>query len=414
MADQFVLQQSIEDNQHDFLFTKKQWIATTDSNSGNYNQGQVIFDLSNIANSGQYINFLESYIHIPLVHSVQFTGDTNAAYLLKSELMYKNNLMASLKNGSYQIIHSLNVKLGNNEIVSIVPFQNLKINYDILTKWSDEDVKKCGPSLHFAKETGDTASFSVGIGSNNNKVHGANADRTLLYSKYVPDTVYGCLGNQVNTGRLERMLRTNVAFDDAQISPYMTFAKAQLHGKDCCEIKTTTPATLTNPGVNVLNFYINATIKLTDIHDYFNNCPLMKNGWYQLVFNMNVNSVVSYYLNGTGGTSVYSVTGATPTIPFQLSQGLGAINQATSGTVKSSLTICKPTEAFTTGSTNVFTSCKLYACLMTFAPAKEIEYLQNPVRNIKFMDTFCQNGGNLSGVAPEGNIQVSLSGQYVF
>ena len=125
MADQFVLQQSIEDNQHDFLFTKKQWIATTDSNSGNYNQGQVIFDLSNIANSGQYINFLESYIHIPLVHSVQFTGDTNAAYLLKSELMYKNNLMASLKNGSYQIIHSLNVKLGNNEIVSIVPFQNL-------------------------------------------------------------------------------------------------------------------------------------------------------------------------------------------------------------------------------------------------------------------------------------------------
>jgi hypothetical protein len=49
---------------------------------------------------------------------------------------------------------------------------------------------------------------------------------------------------------------------------------------------------------------------------------------------------------------------------------------------------------------------------MTFAPAKEIEYLQNPVRNIKFMDTFCQNGGNLSNIAPDANIQVSLSGQF--
>ena len=60
MADQFVLDQSTEDIQKEFIFTQKKYVMTTDSNNTNYSQNQVIMDLANLANSGSYINFLQS------------------------------------------------------------------------------------------------------------------------------------------------------------------------------------------------------------------------------------------------------------------------------------------------------------------------------------------------------------------
>ena len=417
MSDQYVLKSSIEDNNQEFLFTKKNFVFQPDSNAGSYSNNQIIFNLDNIANTSQYINFLESYVVIPLVFSTEFSSNTNNTYLLNTTDTYKANLLASLKNSNYQLIHSLNLKLANNEVLSIVPYQNLKINYEIVSKWSQEDVSKCGSSIHFTKETGDTASFSASIGSVNNKVHGfgtiANS-KLPSYSKTLLDSTTGCAGNQVNMGRIERMLQTNVAFDDPEISGFNSLANAKQHGKDCAQLVSTTAAGAAAKGVQCLNIYINAILKLSDLHDYFAQCPLMKNGYYQLVLNLNTNAVVSYNVGADGAVSNYAVSSATPTIPFQISQLSTGWNQTNnSGFVKSTMSIAKGTTAFATGNAeSELKACRFYACLMSFTAENESRYLSSPVRSVKFQDVFTQQGGVLTNVDPGSSIQVPISGSF--
>ena len=421
MADQFVLDQSTEDIQKEFIFTQKKYVMTTDSNNTNYSQNQVIMDLANLANSGSYINFLQSYQVFPLVLAVNFKADTDNETMLSKTDAIGNNLLASLKNGSYQIINSVNVLLGSNEVVSIVPYQNLKINYEIVSSWCQDDVDKVGASLHFQKESGDTMSFSSTVGSNNNKIQGFTQTGAGTYAvtsatKSNIQSTAGMASNQVNTGRLGRMLRSNIAFDDTNITQLTNTATALAHGKDCCEYKATV-AGATVKGSQTMIFYINATIRLADIHDYFRQAPLHRNSYYQITYNLNINSIVSYKVALDGVVSAYTVSSGTNTIPFQTSQllaGLGNLSKA--GTVTAQLTLGVGSSSVDLASTAKahVQSSRLYACMMKFTPEHEARYLSlgGGIRTIKFMETFVQTGGSLSAVPSGGNVQVLLSGSF--
>jgi hypothetical protein len=101
MADQFTLQNSLEEQSDDYLFQNRQYTYISDSNSGSYNQsGQVILELSGISNSGKYLDTNQSYISVPLVTTLYAAegGFADSA---------ENAFAVSLKNGFTSLISSL-------------------------------------------------------------------------------------------------------------------------------------------------------------------------------------------------------------------------------------------------------------------------------------------------------------------
>ena len=64
------LQQEIKD----MFFLNVQHVWVQDQNNCSYPNGQVLFDLASLSNSGKYIDFQQSYLTIPLVIYVSIIG----------------------------------------------------------------------------------------------------------------------------------------------------------------------------------------------------------------------------------------------------------------------------------------------------------------------------------------------------
>ena len=55
------------------IFVAKQWVNLLDEQNGSYSGGQSILSTSAISNSSKYANWMESYIHIPILMTLTST-----------------------------------------------------------------------------------------------------------------------------------------------------------------------------------------------------------------------------------------------------------------------------------------------------------------------------------------------------
>ena len=198
MADEYDIQQSLQDESDDFLMQNRQYAWIADSNNGSYSGGQVVLDCSGIANSGKYLSCSQSYIQVPLVMTL------NSIASQMNNTTGENNFAASLKNGYHQLIHSMNVELGNNSVVSTSSYSNMAINYQLLTGMSREDEQNFGTTIGFSKDEALSmrylaAANSTGLGEVNNVITRPNFD---------PAAGYGASAYLQNQGRLNRMINS--------------------------------------------------------------------------------------------------------------------------------------------------------------------------------------------------------------
>ena len=97
MADEYDIQQSLQDESDDFLMQNRQFAWIADSNNGSYSGGQVVLDCSGIANSGKYLSCSQSYIQVPLVMTL------NSIASQMNNVTGENNFASSLKYGYHQL-----------------------------------------------------------------------------------------------------------------------------------------------------------------------------------------------------------------------------------------------------------------------------------------------------------------------
>ena len=72
MADEYDIQQSLLEQDEEFLMQNRQYTWIPDSNGGSYAAGsQIVIDGSPLANSGKYFSAANSFIQIPLVMTLQ-------------------------------------------------------------------------------------------------------------------------------------------------------------------------------------------------------------------------------------------------------------------------------------------------------------------------------------------------------
>ena len=143
--DNLVFEESINTEVSSSEFVDKQWLYVNDNNNGSYS-GQIVLDTTSLSNSGSYINWSEAFIAMPLV--LQAEGSATAITASNS-LDY----LMGMKNGYWQILHSMSVEFNNGSIIQQTPFLNVFCSFKNLTSWSQNDIQNWGAVCGFCPDT---------------------------------------------------------------------------------------------------------------------------------------------------------------------------------------------------------------------------------------------------------------------
>ena len=398
------------------LLESKQWIEIPDANGASYTSGRVTFNLDSVANSSDsYFNAKETFVQIPLNLAVEFKNTTAGATtsILASDSQVSNAFIASLKNGSYQIINSLNFKLNGNEIITHDQFENVKINYKILSSWSQDDVVKRGDEIGFALDTVDAFNYDpTTIGLMNNTLN--------EYAVFVANNAWQ---NRANYGRRRRMEKTSrttnnlftnmksLTSDDEQRAKYIDTVSVNANGA------TTT-----------VNYTIMASLRLSDLHPFFEKMPLIRGASMYLALGLNVNAIHSFNLaipagaaanTGCTFSSKVSVQNQSTTTPFMLSS-IGGLNSFSTiqtlhgagsiGSVKACIAVRQvPTSIIPASQATTLSQCLFQACYVKMAPTYQIEYVRNPNKEVSYEECYAQL---ISGVPVGESRSQLISGTY--
>ena len=143
--DNLVFEESINAEISSSEFVEKQWLYVNDNNNSSY-AGQIVLDTTSLSNCGSYINWSEAFLAIPLV--LQAEGSATAITASNS-LDY----LMGLKNGFWNILHSMSVEFNNGSVIQQTPFLNVFCSFKNLTSWSNDDVKNWGAVCGFVPDT---------------------------------------------------------------------------------------------------------------------------------------------------------------------------------------------------------------------------------------------------------------------
>lgn len=439
-ADHVQLEKSLSDEMGGASpFTDKQFLYVNDQNNGNY-AGTITIDSTTLSNSGSYIGWSESYLLIPLVLQM-YSADLTAA---------KNmDFGMAMKNGFWQIIHSMSVDFNNGSVVQQTPFLNVFSSFKNLTSWSDSDIKCWGKITGFAPDTHDSWVFNNLVAAANNGLQGSGTGfcnnrlvQTIPSSGLLSDAAFAVAGTlQVinteatllsdsvlacaNTGLLQRMKWLN--FDLTQESP--GFAAGSTSSQKALLLANSTSSSLEGifkPFVRTADagtaggnrgIVFPAIVRLKDVCDFFDKTPLMKGATFRL--QINTNQCLCQFTMTNGGitaadgtivgfpslqlTAPPTILGGGGTCPFMVSsndfgQGLNSIfpTATTVGVaaktvfvscsiVKSQFTSSTMTQSFSAP----INSVRLYAPAYTMSPQAEAAYLsQQPTKKIVYEDIF--------------------------
>lgn len=398
MADQLLFEQSNESQITTEPFINRQVVYVIDQNNGTYN-GQVQLDTSSLSNSGKYASYSEAYFEVPLV--LRLTMGTGAAGVAGFTGLAAA-FSAGLKNGYYQLIHSLSVEYNNTSVVQLTPYTNFYVNYKLMTSLSEEDILKFGDSIGFNPD----GSLSVDFGSQ------AAADpdgHGILNNKNVPvnpanvglwETVVAA---EPNSGFFNRQKQTAFYPAGTTTSAFINPTQAGTIGKNYYD--------LNGAGTNDKFWYVLATIRLKDVADFFDKMPLVKGAYLRFIINTNT-STHTLALTTAGGalTDMASTTniitgGTTPIMVASPKDNNGfATYKAAAiaaGNATYNITVASSIGKDTTANKShpTLQQVRLYVPLYTMNPSMEEQYLSlNRTKKIVYRDIY------------QYQVEVSLSG----
>jgi hypothetical protein len=279
-------------------------------NNGSYSS-QIQLDTTALSNSGAYLNYSEAFILMPLVLQIESTAATLTA-------ASPSDYIAGLKSGYWNMIHSINVEMNNNNIVQQVPFSNVFCNFKALTSWSENDVQNWGSVCGFSKDSANSWAYldvapaaanilsASGSGLSNNRnapyvsingVFNAISTATTAAPPIVTTTVTGLLLNTStiatqsrsdvrqswNDGFLQRQRDINYNTDLTSVNQFSSNQGFLMNANNCASVFRT----FSNALANVRYYQIDAVIRLKDYSDFFNKVPLLKGASLKLYLNTN-------------------------------------------------------------------------------------------------------------------------------
>jgi len=437
--DNLVFEESVNAEIPTSEFVDKQWLYVNDNNNSNYS-GQIVLDTTPLSNSGSYINWQEAFLAIPLV--LQVEGDAT----ITSTGAF--DWMAGMKNGFWQIIHSMSVEFNNGSIIQQTPFLNVFTSFKNLTSWSNEDLKNWGSVCGFYPDTAkswvynnSTVAASIlnylntsgqGICNNRNAPYvqmtalpdltiAAGDVLVMVNTSTTATLASGDFRANYNEGFYKRQSWLNFNLTQTTATPALTDTTSNQ-----AALLATTSGVSSSSGLQAIfmsyvqqasttrTIVFDAVVRLKDIADFFQKCPLLKGSTMRIYINTNQtyftlalnNSVYTSSTSGVvTGTGILALT-STPTIlggggtnpvmvaSMDLGQGLSPMvppaTTITQEALKVALSIVRTQfSGITTTVAAPITSVRLYAPAYVMSPISEQRYLSlSPTKKIVYNDIF--------------------------
>lgn len=427
--DSIVFEESVNSEVSTSEFVDKQWLYVNDNNNGSYSS-QIVLDTTPLSNSGQYINWSEAFILMPLVFQIE-----SAAMNAVNDFDY----IGALKSGYWNMLHSLTCEFNNGNIIQQVPFLNVFCSFKNLTSWSKDDLTDWGSVTGFHPDSAlSWAYLDVAPTAAGNPVQtGGTGLANNRNANYVTiNLVYGTTGapniqslgayNQLtsgvlssndvrafwNEGLFQRQLDINYDPTLPATSAFSSNKGALLSGANCSQIFRS----FVNKANALRWFAIDAIIRLKDVADFFHKCPMLKGSTMRIYLNTNqvyytLGLVGGQYVAGTGLQTTYgsmSLTsspvilgggGTNPTMVSSMDLGQGSsllapfnsnAGAANTAAVSVALSIVRTQfTQVTQGLSAPVTSVRLYAPAYTMNPIAEQRYLSlTPTKKVVYNDIF--------------------------
>ena len=431
--DNLVFEESVNTEVSSSEFVDKQWLYVNDNNNSSYS-GQVVIDTTSLSNCGNYINWSEAFLAIPLV--LQAQGDATM-----TEGMALDFLLA-MKSGYWNILHSLVCEFNNGNIIQQTPFLNVFCSFKNLTSWSKDDVANWGAITGFCPDTASSWLYNsaVQVGTNTLSANGTG----LCNNRVAPQVVISALGTTtsvlyntstdatrtsadidgcVNLGLMRRQKWLNFSLttnDGTALTQTSSNKIGLLAGTPSSPASSAGMnaifASYVSAGSTYRAVVFDAVVRLKDIADFFQKVPLLKGSTMRLYLNtnqcyFNAKIVSPTYTSATDGTQVLAgalqmtstpvILGGGGTNPIMLASadiGQGAYPLAPLATAQTTeaitcgISIVRtqfPTSVFTQQVSAPVSSVRLYAPAYTFSPIAEQRYLSlTPTKKVVYNDIF--------------------------
>jgi len=445
--DSIVFEESINTEISSSEFVDKQWLYVNDNNNGSYSS-QVVLDTTPLANSGSYINWNEAFILMPLVLQIETVG---AAGITAAGAF---DWIAALKSGYWNMLHSLTCDFNNGNIIQQVPFMNVFCSFKNITSWSKDDLTNWGSVCGFAPDSSRTWAYNdvlpAGLitaplsGSGNGLSNNRNAPYVTItliagaafpaLQAYNTTTQATTASTDLRTSWNEGMfLRQSFLNYDDELNAANNFSSQKgllMSAANCQQVFRTYVV----KALSLRAFYIDAVIRLKDIADFFQKCPMLKGSTMRIYLNTNqtyfqVTQTNGTYTVATGAiltqpilnlTAAPVILGGGGTCPvLYASGGLGqgssviapyaATPAAAAVVVNVALSICRTqfSQMAVQNLATPFTSVRLYAPAYTLSPIAEQRYLSlTPTKRVVYNDIFQFSFPNQTANSPF-NILVS-------
>jgi hypothetical protein len=429
--DSIVFEETVNSEVSSSEFVDKQWLYVNDNNNGSYSS-QVVLDTTPLANSGSYINWSESLILMPLMLQFEAPNAVLTAALAADYL-------GALKSGYWNMLHSMSVEFNNGNIIQQVPFMNVFCSFKNITSWSKDDLTDWGSVCGFCPDSSRSWAYldvapagglvlaASGSGLSNNRnapyvtislIVGTNfvAGPTLTSIQAVNTTTQATVSTADirqawNNGLFERQTYINYDPELIAANAFSTNQGALISAANCSAVFRT----FSNAAAGVRSYAIDAVIRLKDIADFFQKCPMLKGSTMRLYINTNqcyfqVTQVNGTFTAATGAaltqptlslTASPVILGGGGTCPILYSSaGLGqgasvltpyAVTPAAAAVVVNvSVSICRTQFGQMTNVLSCpITSVRLYAPAYTLSPLSEQRLLSlTPSKRVVYNDIF--------------------------
>jgi len=430
--DSIVFEESVNTEISSSEFVDKQWLYVNDNNNGSYSS-QVVLDTTPLANSGSYLNWSEAFILMPLVLQIESVGGAITA-------AGAFDWIAGLKSGYWNMLHSLTCDFNNGNIIQQVPFMNVFCSFKNITSWSKDDLTNWGAVCGFCPDSSRSWAYNdilpagaVGTplsGSGNGLTNNRNSPFVTISATIgtngAPNVQTFSLVNTTtqattssadvrtawNEGLFTRQSYINYDDELTAANGFSTQKGILMSAANCSQVFRSYVV----KAVNLRAFYIDAVIRLKDIADFFQKCPMLKGSTMRIYLNTNQ---TYFQVTQTNGTFT-AATGAIASQPIQLlsatpvilggggtcpvlyaSAGLGqgastitpyAVAPAGAAVVVNvALSIVRTqfSQMAVQNLSTPFTSVRLYAPAYTLSPIAEQRYLSlTPTKRVVYNDIF--------------------------
>ena len=325
MADSIVFEETVSSEVSQSEFVDKQWLYVNDNNNGSYSS-QVVLDTTALSNSGAYLNWSEGFILMPLMLQLESAAATLTANSA-------SDFIVALKSGYWNMLHSLTCEFNTNSVIQQVPFLNVFCGFKNITSWSQDDLKNWATVCGFRPDSAHAWAYldvapanglllaGSGSGLTNNRnapVVSITAALSAVYAAGPPIAVTvrsfivnsSTVATQASTdlrqawneGLLERHRMINYNPVLPASNAYST-NQGFLHTIDNC---IAVFRSYSGAGADSRYYAIDAVIRLKDVADFFQKCPLIKGGTMRIYLNTN-----QCYFQVTQTSGVYDSAAAT-------------------------------------------------------------------------------------------------------